>query len=82
MQSAKLSPANSLSGLKMTGGDPTNKSVIEDNFKDNDSLNGVNKHRRHKSNRGVGGVRPLQMANQAGKAIMGQDPELDQISSI
>lgn len=51
--SAKLSPANSMSGLKITnGGDPTNKSVIEDHFKDNDSLHEMNpNHRRHKSNR-------------------------------
>lgn len=51
--SAKLSPTNSMSGLKANGknggGDPTNHSVVEENhFKDNDSLqnNHNNKGRR------------------------------------
>jgi hypothetical protein len=47
MMSAKISPTNSLVGLKGNQ-DPTNRSVIEENFKDNDSMHKMN-HRRHKS---------------------------------
>lgn len=77
--SAKLSPANSMSGLKYTGGpaDPTNKSVVEDSsFKDNDSLHQMNQHRRHRSNKLI---RPVVAA---GRAMMKEPSELDQISSI
>ena len=77
MQSAKLSPANSLNGLKITIGDPTNKSVIDDNFKDNDSLHQMGNHQKIKSNRVI---RPIAGAQSAAKAIL--DPELDQISTI
>lgn len=47
MMSAKISPTNSLAGITR-GQDPTNRSVIEENFKDDDSMHQMN-HKRHKS---------------------------------
>jgi len=41
-----MSPNNSLVGTR--AGDPTNKSVVEDNFKDNDSLHDVKKKPKHR----------------------------------
>jgi len=54
MLSAQISPNNSLVGTH--AGDPTNKSVIEDNFKDNDSMleGGRKKHNKHRV------VKPIQ----------------------
>jgi len=45
MMSAKISPSSSLVGMK---GDPTNKSVVEENFQDNDSMQGINHKHKHR----------------------------------
>ena len=46
MLSAQISPNNSLVGTQ--GKDPTNKSVIEENFKDNDSMHELKKRHKHR----------------------------------
>ena len=73
MLSAKISPSNSLAGITR-GQDPTNRSVIEENFKDDDSIHKMN-HRRHKS-------KQQQNLKEIEKPRVVHDPELDQISSI
>jgi hypothetical protein len=72
MLSAQISPNNSLVGTQAK--DPTNKSVIEDNFKDNDSMLDLKKRHKHRI------IKPSQGGNYHPSSH--QDPELDQISSI
>jgi hypothetical protein len=67
MMSAQISPNNSLAGTH--AGDPTNKSVIEDNFKDNDSMHDIRKKPKHRIIKPAQGQK-LHMPAQ-------QDPELD-----
>ena len=73
MMSAKISPTNSLVGLKGIS-DPTNRSVIEGDFNENDSMHKMN-HRRHKS-------KQLKQSDIQKPLILQHDPELDEISSI
>lgn len=69
MVSAKISPTNSLAGITR-GQDPTNRSVIEENFKDDDSMHQMN-HRKLKSKR------QQYKASEIEKPRVIHDPELD-----
>lgn len=71
MMSAKISPSNSLVGMRgAISNDPTNKSVIEENFKDNDSLHDMKNNRKHKQHHRI--IKPLEPPS---KPM--HDPELD-----